>query len=85
MNAGTRSAEGGVGSPCVNVCQMHAATGWCIGCGRTLDEIAAWGRLDDAGKRAVWTLLPPRMADLRRLRVAERNERNESQAGGSPP
>ncbi|MCR5865563.1 DUF1289 domain-containing protein [Aquincola sp. J276] len=64
-----------VASPCINVCQMHASTGWCIGCGRTLDEIAAWSRLDDGGKRAVWTLLPPRMARLRQLKVQERKAR----------
>lgn len=67
----------GVASPCINVCQMHAATGWCVGCGRTLDEIAAWSKLDDGGKRAVWTLLPPRMASLRRLKVAERAARGQ--------
>ncbi|WP_046114156.1 DUF1289 domain-containing protein [Aquincola tertiaricarbonis] len=64
-----------VASPCINVCQMHASTGWCIGCGRTLDEIAAWSRLDDGGKRAVWTLLPPRMTRLRQLKVQERKAR----------
>jgi predicted Fe-S protein YdhL (DUF1289 family) len=43
--------------PCVNICRMDAATGWCEGCLRTLDEIAAWSRLDDAAKRAVWAQL----------------------------
>ena len=35
-----------VASPCVNVCRMHAGSGWCEGCLRTIDEIAAWSRLD---------------------------------------
>ena len=48
---------------------MNPATGWCEGCGRTLDEIAAWGRLDDAGKRAVWARLPQRMAAARARRT----------------
>ena len=39
---------------------MDAATGWCAGCLRTIDEIAAWSRLDAADKRAVWDLLPQR-------------------------
>ena len=43
----------GVASPCINVCQMHPASGWCVGCLRTLDEIAAWGGLDDIGRREV--------------------------------
>jgi predicted Fe-S protein YdhL (DUF1289 family) len=31
-----------VPSPCVNVCQMDSQTGLCLGCLRTLDEIAGW-------------------------------------------
>ena len=42
-----------VASPCINVCQMHPASGWCVGCLRTLDEITAWGGLDDIGRREV--------------------------------
>ena len=51
-------------SPCISVSRLHPATGWCEGCARSIDEIAAWGRLDDAGKRAVWALLPARRAQL---------------------
>ena len=40
-------------SPCIDVCRMHAATGWCEGCCRTLDEIAAWSALDEAARCAV--------------------------------
>ena len=39
---------------------MDAASGWCEGCLRTLDEIAAWSVLEDHEKRAVWKLLPQR-------------------------
>jgi uncharacterized protein len=53
-----------VPSPCINVCVMHAPSGHCLGCGRTLDEIALWSVLDDDGKRAVWALLPERLARL---------------------
>lgn len=41
-------------SPCISVCRMDAVTGRCEGCFRTLDEIAAWGMMADADKRAVW-------------------------------
>jgi hypothetical protein len=40
---------------------MDAATGWCAGCHRTIDEIAAWSHMDEGAKRAVW-------ADLARRR-----------------
>ncbi len=55
----------GVPSPCISVCRMDDASGWCLGCARTIDEIAAWGVLDDDEKRAVWAQLPARHALLR--------------------
>ena len=51
-------------SPCIDICRIDASTGWCEGCQRTLDEIAAWGALDDAAKRAVWEQLAQRRAVL---------------------
>lgn len=56
-----------VPSPCADVCRMHAPTGWCEGCARTLDEIAAWGSMPDAAKWQVWKLLPERRERLRAL------------------
>ena len=53
-------------SPCINICRMDAASGWCSGCLRTLDEIAAWSTLPDAAKQAVWSQLPLRRVELRR-------------------
>ena len=54
-------AEGPVPSPCICVCTMDAVTGLCIGCYRTLDEIAGWSGMDDAQKRAVWLRLAQRV------------------------
>jgi len=51
-------------SPCQNICVMHEPSGHCTGCGRTLDEIALWSVLDDDDKRAVWAMLPARLAAL---------------------
>ncbi|HET7201948.1 MAG TPA: DUF1289 domain-containing protein [Steroidobacteraceae bacterium] len=34
-------------SPCVNVCVLDTGR-TCIGCGRTVDEIARWGRMSAA-------------------------------------
>ena len=48
-----KAAAAGVASPCISICQMHAPSGWCVGCLRTLDEIAGWGSLDDPGRRQV--------------------------------
>ena len=55
-----------VASPCVSVCVLDpAGTGICVGCGRSLDEIAAWVELDNAQRRAVLARLPQRLAALR--------------------
>jgi len=56
----TSSTAPTIASPCVNVCSIDARTGWCEGCLRTIDEIAAWGVLNNAQKREVWKLLPQR-------------------------
>jgi uncharacterized protein len=49
-------------SPCINVCRMDAATGWCEGCWRTIDEIATWSKLDEAQREGVWRELDERRA-----------------------
>ncbi len=54
MGAAGRNGTEPVPSPCVSVCRMAPASGLCEGCLRTLDEIAGWRRMDDAGRRAVW-------------------------------
>ncbi|WIT10592.1 DUF1289 domain-containing protein [Paucibacter sediminis] len=53
-----------VASPCTNVCRMHEASGFCEGCARTIAEIAAWSRADDASRLAILAALPPRRALL---------------------
>jgi len=42
-----------IASPCIGICKMDDFTGLCIGCLRTLDEIASWGRAGDAAKIAI--------------------------------
>ena len=66
----------GVPSPCIGVCRMSAATGWCEGCLRTIEEIAAWSRMADEDKRRVWALLPARR---------ERAEAVAASAAGNQP
>lgn len=40
-------------SPCVSVCRLDPATQICVGCGRTIAEIAAWSSLSEAERRAI--------------------------------
>lgn len=55
-----------VSTPCIKVCAVSGEHGLCIGCGRTLKEIAEWGAMDEPARLAI-------MADLNaRLAAAER-------------
>ena len=40
-------------SPCISVCKLDPATQICIGCGRTIAEIAAWPGLTEAERKAI--------------------------------
>jgi uncharacterized protein len=51
-------------SPCIKICQMDPARGVCIGCCRSLDEIARWGGMSEAERAAIMSELP-----LRRKRL----------------
>lgn len=55
-----RASGQNVPSPCLSVCRMSPASELCEGCFRTLDEIAAWSRMGDDDKRAVWALIAQR-------------------------
>ncbi len=71
---GPRAEVAGVASPCISVCRMHAATGWCEGCLRTLDEIAGWGALPDAERQRILDRLPARRVLWARLRTGARDD-----------
>jgi uncharacterized protein len=58
-----------VESPCVKICVVHPEVGLCMGCYRTVDEIAAWSCMTPEARRAVMSELParaPRLAPTRR-------------------
>jgi len=60
-------------SPCISVCRLDLDEAICLGCGRTLDEIAAWSRLGSESRRQIMALLPARL------------QRVESAAGSGKP
>ncbi|HBF60268.1 MAG TPA: DUF1289 domain-containing protein [Methyloceanibacter sp.] len=51
-------------SPCVNICMLDDASGLCIGCGRSGDEIACWVDMSPAVRRAIMEALPDRLKRL---------------------
>lgn len=48
-------------SPCTKVCVLDAVSGLCQGCGRTRDEIGAWGSLSEPERRAIMAGLDARL------------------------
>jgi uncharacterized protein len=42
---------------------MDAQSGLCTGCWRTINEIVAWGAMDEASKQQVWTLIELRQSE----------------------
>ncbi len=60
------SADTLLPSPCVGICELDEATGWCIGCGREGDELFGWGELSEREQRAIWAKLPERLTKLER-------------------
>lgn len=52
-------------SPCIDVCRMDPRTGWCVGCGRTNEEIRMWRKLTPFRRTAVSRDLVRRLNRLR--------------------
>jgi uncharacterized protein len=53
-----------VASPCVQVCCVEPVSGLCLGCYRTLPEIATWARKTDTERATIMEALPARMSQL---------------------
>jgi predicted Fe-S protein YdhL (DUF1289 family) len=48
-----QDSQGEPVSPCNAICRIDVATGLCLGCSRTMEEIAAWPVLSRAERLAV--------------------------------
>jgi uncharacterized protein len=60
-----------IASPCLKVCMVDGRSRHCIGCYRTLPEIARWSRYTDAEREAIMQALPARGERIR-AETAER-------------
>jgi uncharacterized protein len=50
-------------SPCIRVCSLNAHS-ICVGCGRTLDEIARWARLGVDEQRTICAIAAQRRQQI---------------------
>jgi uncharacterized protein len=58
--------EADVKTPCNSVCALHPVSGLCMGCGRTVEEIAGWIGFDGDERAAIMGRLPGRLAAMTR-------------------
>ena len=72
-------------TPCILVCSIDDATGWCFGCGRTREEIGSWMTYSAAERRALMEALPDRLARMeRKPRRVTRRARMARERGDTP-
>lgn len=57
-----------IDSPCVKLCVVHPEERMCVGCYRTIDEIATWSRMTPEARKAIMADLPERAPLLARRR-----------------
>lgn len=57
-----------IASPCVKICVVHPEARLCVGCLRTLDEIAAWSRMSAETRARIMSELPDRKPLLKQRR-----------------
>ncbi|MCO4055636.1 MAG: DUF1289 domain-containing protein [Bosea sp.] len=50
-----------IDSPCNKICLLDAATGLCVGCGRTGAEIGGWIGMHPGQRREIMAQLPERL------------------------
>jgi len=51
-------------TPCVRICVIDETTGFCIGCGRTLEEIGSWMSYTAEERRTVMAGLEKRLSKI---------------------
>lgn len=54
-------------SPCIHVCTVEPKSQLCLGCGRSLPEIAQWSRFTPEEREAVTAELPARLKELEKV------------------
>jgi uncharacterized protein len=69
-------------SPCILICSIDDATGYCFGCGRTRAEIGAWTSITAQERRTIMSELPARLETVeRKPRRETRRQRMARESG----
>jgi hypothetical protein len=54
-----------ISTPCKNICKFDKTDTYCIGCYRTINEIAKWMLLTEEDRKNIIMVLPERKQRLR--------------------
>ena len=57
-----------IDSPCIKMCVIHPEERLCVGCYRSIDEIATWSHMTPEQRQAIMADLPSRTGRLTRRR-----------------
>ncbi len=71
--------EQGIETPCQRICVLDEASGLCLGCGRTVAEVAEWLDYTAHKRRRIMQVLPQRlkaMKGARKKAARARRQRN---------
>jgi predicted Fe-S protein YdhL (DUF1289 family) len=60
VTADSKPGRTSMQTPCVKVCTLDARSGLCLGCGRTLDQIARWASMSEAERTRIMAELAQR-------------------------
>lgn len=71
-------------TPCIKICVLEPETGFCIGCGRTRDEISNWLVLNASQRRHIMQTLPERVAGMTKQKTRRGGRRGRIQAMQTP-
>lgn len=64
MGSVTELPPAPIATPCIRVCTVDGKSGLCLGCFRTLAEIARWSKFSADEREAIMTDLPGRRARI---------------------
>ena len=63
-----------VKSPCIDVCKIDYESGYCIGCNRTIEEIANWGSFNDSQKKKILTKVKKKNISKKKVFSSNQND-----------
>jgi hypothetical protein len=64
MGSVTELAPAPIATPCIQVCTVDGKSGLCLGCFRTLAEIARWSKFSEDERTMLMETLPARRSRI---------------------